>query len=403
MTAPAHPAPPPTGPAPRRPVWRDVSLSAVTAGAVAVLVAFAGPLVVVVQAARAAELSQDQLSSWIWAVALGSGVTGFVLSLRYRAPVVAAWSTPGAALLVTQLDGYRYEEAVGAYVAAALATIVVGVTGWLDALMRRVPASVVSAVLAGVLLRFGLDAFASLEAEPLTAGVVVGGYVLCRRLLPRYAVALPLAAGVAVAAAGGSIDLTGTELGLAAPVWTLPAWSGDALVGLALPLFLTTMTSQNAPGLAVLRGSGYEVPTGPLIWGTGTASAVLAPFGAHALNLAAITAAICTGPDAHADPRRRYPAGLACGVFYVVLGLFGATVAGAFTALPPALVAAIAGVALLGALGGSLADALSRPAERDAALVAFLTAASGVTLLGLEAAFWGLVFGVTCRAVLHRR
>ncbi|MEV6670586.1 benzoate/H(+) symporter BenE family transporter [Streptomyces sp. NPDC051162] len=384
-----------------RAILADTSLSAITAGAIAVLVSFAGPLAVVVQAAHAAGLDEARLSSWIWAISLGSGLTGLVLSLRFRAPVVAAWSTPGAALLVTQLGHYPYREAIGAYLGAAALTVVVGLTGWLEALMRRVPAAVVSAMLAGVLLRFGLDAFGALGHSPAIAGAVLGGYVLCRRIAPRYAVLTALALGVGTAAATHGISLGHTQVALARPVFTAPHWSAGALVGLALPLFLVTMTSQNAPGAAVLRAAGYEhVPTGPLIRGTGAASVVFAPFGAHALNLAAITAAICTGPEAHEDRDRRYVAGLSCGVLYVAVGLFGATVAGMFAALPPALVAATSGVALLGVLGTSLGSAFTGPADRDSALVAFLATASGVTLFGIGSAFWGLVFGVVCRVAL---
>lgn len=385
-----------------RRVWRDASVSAVVAGAVAVVVSFAGPLTIVVQAAHAGGLDEAHLSSWIWAVAVGSGVTGLVLSLRHRAPVVAAWSTPGAALLVTQLDDMPYATAVGAYLAAAALTVLVGVTGWFDALMRRIPAAVVSAVLAGILLRFGLEAFGALEDSPAVAGVMLAGYVVFQRVAPRYAIAAPLAAAVAVAAATGTLHLGGTRLSLAVPEFTVPAWPAEALVSLALPLFLVTMSAQNAPGVGALREAGYALPSGPLVRDTGVASVVFAPFGAHALNLGAITAAICAGPDAHEDRDRRYVAGLSCGVLYIAVGLFGTTVAGLFAALPAALISVAAGVALLGALGGSVAGAFTEAHHRTAALVAFLTTASGLTLLGLGAAFWGLVFGMGCWMVQRR-
>ncbi|HEY8987011.1 MAG TPA: benzoate/H(+) symporter BenE family transporter [Streptomyces sp.] len=385
-----------------RQVWRDLSLSAVVAGAVAVVVSFAGPLTIVVQAAHAGGLDEDQLSSWIWAIAVGSGVLGLGLSVRHRAPVVAAWSTPGAALLVSQLDDMPYATAIGAYLAAAALTVLVGVTGWFDALMRRIPAAVVSAVLAGILLRFGLDAFRALEDAPAVAGVMVAGYVVLQRVAPRYAIAAPLAAAVAVAAGTGTLSLGDVHLSLATPEFTAPAWPGDTLVSLAMPLFLVTMSAQNAPGVGVLREAGYAVPSGLLVRDTGVASAVFAPFGAHALNLGAITAAICAGPDAHEDRGRRYVAGMSCGVLYIVVGLFGTTVAGLFAALPPALISAAAGVALLGALGGSLSGAFTEVRDRTAVLVAFLTTASGITLLGLGAAFWGLVLGTVCLPVLRR-
>ncbi|MFH8497260.1 benzoate/H(+) symporter BenE family transporter [Streptomyces coeruleorubidus] len=385
-----------------RRVWRDASLSAVVAGAVAVVVSFAGPLTLVVQAAHAGGLDESHTSSWIWAIAVGSGVTGLVLSLRHRVPVVAAWSTPGAALLVTQLDRMPYATAIGAYLAAAALTVLVGVTGWFDALMRRIPAAVVSAVLAGILLRFGLDAFRALEDAPAVAGVMLAGYVVLQRVAPRYAIAAPLAAAVAVAAATGTLSPGGVHLSLATPVFTVPSWPGEALVSLTLPLFLVTMSAQNAPGVGALREAGYAVPSGPLVRDTGVASAVFAPFGAHALNLGAITAAICAGPDAHEDRDRRYVAGLSCGVLYIAVGLFGATVAGLFAALPPALISVAAGVALLGALGGSLSAAFAEARDRTAVLAAFLTTASGLTLLGLGAAFWGLVFGMICWAVSRK-
>ncbi|WAL99474.1 benzoate/H(+) symporter BenE family transporter [Streptomyces sp. Je 1-369] len=385
-----------------RRMWQDASVSAVVAGAVAVVVSFAGPLTIVVQAAHAGDLDEARLSSWIWAIAVGSGVTGFVLSLRLRVPVVAAWSTPGAALLVTQLDEVPYATAIGAYLAAAALTVLVGVTGWFDALMRRIPGAVVSAVLAGILLRFGLDAFRALESGPAVAGVMLAGYVVCQRVAPRYAIAAPLAAAVAVAGATGTLSLGGTQLSLAAPVFTTPAWPGEALVSLTLPLFLVTMSAQNAPGVGALREAGYAVPSGRLVRDTGVASAVFAPFGAHAINLGAITAAICAGPDAHEDRARRYVAGLSCGVFYVVVGLCGATVAGLFAALPQELISAAAGVALLGALGGSISTAFTEADSRTPAIVAFLTTASGLTLWGLGAALWGLVFGMLCRVVLKK-
>ncbi|MEV0254059.1 benzoate/H(+) symporter BenE family transporter [Streptomyces sp. NPDC050732] len=385
-----------------RRVWQDASVSAVVAGAVAVVVSFAGPLTVVVQAAHAGGLDEAHLSSWVWAIAVGSGVTGFVLSLRYRAPIVAAWSTPGAALLVTQLDEVPYATAIGAYLAAAALTVLVGATGWFDALMRRVPAAVVSAVLAGILLRFGLDAFRALESGPAVAGVMLAGYVVCQRVAPRYAIAAPLAAAVAVAGLTGTLSLGDTRLSLAAPVFTAPAWPGEALVSLTLPLFLVTMSAQNAPGVGALKAAGYAVPSGPLVRETGVASVVLAPFGAHALNLGAITAAICAGPDAHEDRARRYVAGLSCGVLYVAVGLCGATVAGLFAALPRELISAAAGVALLGALSGSISGAFAEADNRTAAIVAFLTTASGLTLWGLGAAFWGLIFGMSCRVILRK-
>src|SRR6185503_13790509 len=219
-------------------------------------------------------------------------------------------------------------------------------------------------------------------------------YLLARRLAPRYAVIAALAMGVAVAAGQGLLRVAEARLALAAPVWVAPRFTAGALIGVALPLFLVTMASQNVPGVAVIRASGYAVPISPLIGWTGLANLVLAPIGGFALNLAAITAAICMGPEAHEDPKRRYVAAVAAGVFYLVIGFFGSTVVSVFTAFPPELVAGIAGLALLATIGGALASAVREENQREAALVTFLTTASGVTLAGIGSAFWGLVLGV---------
>ncbi|MFF5848286.1 benzoate/H(+) symporter BenE family transporter [[Kitasatospora] papulosa] len=301
------------GPRPR--LLRDLSLSAVLAGVVAVVVSYSGPLVIVLSAARAGHLDPAQTGSWIWAISIGSGLTCIGLSLLTRMPVVTAWSTPGAALLVTSIGSYAYGEVIGAFVVSGAVIALIGVTGVFGRLMRSVA----------------------------------------------------------------------------------------ALIGIAVPLTLATLASQNAPGVGVLAASGYRPDDRLLVGSTGLVSAVLAPFGSHAVNLAAITAAICTGPEAHRDPRRRYVAGVACGLVYLVVGAFGSTLVAFFAGLPKELVAAVAGVALLGALSGGLTGAVREGKDREAAVISFLTTASGVTLFGIGSAFWGLVFGVAAHLVLNGR
>ena len=381
---------------------RDQSLSAVAAGFVTVLVGFASSAAIVFQAAQALGATPAQTASWMWALGIGMGLTCIGLSLRWKMPVVTAWSTPGAAVLVTSAAGVPMDEAVAGFLVSAVLIAVAGFSGLFERMLGRIPLSLASAMLAGVLLRFGIDAFTSIQAQPVLVLSMLATWLLTRRVWPRYAIIATLLAGIAVAAATSQLQLAGLRLELAQPVWTTPRPSLASVLGVALPLFVVTMASQNVPGVAVIRASGYAVPVSPAIGWTGATNLVLAPFGGFALNLAAITAAICMGPEAHPDPARRYVAAVWAGIFYLLVGVFGATVAGLFAAFPTELVLAIAGIALFGTLGNSLATALHAVDEREAALVTFLVTASGLSLLGIGAAFWGLVAGVIVRLVLHR-
>ena len=384
-------------------VLRDASFAALAAGFVTVLVGFASSAVIVFQAAQALGASEGEIASWMWALGLGMGVTCIALSLRYRMPVVTAWSTPGAAMLIASSTGVPYAEAIGAFVLSAILMAVAGFSGVFERSLSRIPVSLASGMLAGVLLRFGLDVFVSMQTQLLMALAMFVTYLCGRRLFPRYAVIATLAMGIAIAAASGLLHLETVRLEWARPVFTTPALSLASLFGIALPLFIVTMTSQNVPGVAVIRASGYQVPISPVIGWTGVVNAVLAPFGAFALNLAAITAAICMGREAHHDPDRRYVAAICAGLFYVLIGLFGATVAALFTAFPKELVMAIAGIALLGTIGNSLAAALREENEREPALIAFLVTASGVSFAGIGSAFWGLLAGALTLLIWRRK
>lgn len=384
----------------RRGFWRDFSFPAVLAGFIAVVVSYSGPFVIILTAAEAGRLTAGQTGSWVWAISVGSGVTCLGLSLLTRMPVITAWSTPGAALLVTSLADYPYREAIGAFVVTGVVITLIGVSGVFGWLTRQVPAAVVSAMLAGILFNFGTTAFTSLRGAPLIAGSVVGAYLLGRRWAPRYAVPLALLAGLAAAAVDSRLHVSVDRFELARPEFTTPVFSVTATIGIAVPLLLATLASQNAPGMAVLAASGYRANDRLLIGSTGLVSTVLAPFGSHAVNLAAITAAICTGPESHPDPKRRYVAGVSAGFFYIVIGMLGSTVVVLFAGLPKELVAAVAGVALFGALIGGLSGAMADEKDREPALVTFLATASGVTLFGIGSAFWGLVFGMAAHLVL---
>ena len=380
---------------------RDLSPSAVVAGFVTVLVGFASAAAIVFQAAGAVGATAGQVSSWMLALGVGMGLTCILLSLRYRAPIVTAWSTPGAALLVTSAAGLSIEEATGAFLVSAALITTVGFSGWFERAMDRIPVPIASGMLAGVLLRFGLALFTAMSTELALALGMFVAYLLTRRLAPRYAVIAALGLGVAIALAQGLLHVDEVRLGLARPVWVTPRFTPGAVVGVALPLFVVTMASQNVPGIAVIRASGYTVPISPLIGWTGLANLARAPFGGFTLNLAAITAAICMGREAHEDPRRRYVAAVFAGIFYLIVGIFGATVVALLVAFPPELVSAIAGLALLATIGNGLALAVGSENQREPALVTFLVTASGVTLAGIGSAFWGLVAGVVTLATLR--
>ncbi|UTA54488.1 benzoate/H(+) symporter BenE family transporter [Lysobacter soli] len=385
-----------------RHLLRDLSASAIAAGFVTVLVGFASSAAIVFQAAQSLGATPAQIGSWIWALGLGMGLTCIALSLRYRMPVVTAWSTPGAAMLIGSVAGLPLSDAIGAFVLCAVMIAVAGFSGFFERMISRIPVSLASGMLAGVLLRFGLETFAALRSQAGLVLAMLVAYLLMRRFAPRYAVIATLLVGIGYAGAAGLLRMDGLSLELARPVFVAPTWSIGAIVGIALPLFIVTMASQNVPGVAAIRAAGYPIPISPVIGWTGVANVLLAPFGAFALNLAAITAAICMGREAHEDPARRYVASIAAGVFYIVVGLSGATVVALFAAFPKELIVAIAGIALLGTLGSSLAAALREESEREAALVTFLVTASGLSLWGIGSAFWGIVAGVITMVALMR-
>ncbi len=375
--------------------FRDLNLSAATAGFVAVLVGFTSSVAIVFQAAQAFGATPELITSWMWALGLGMGLCSAIPSLILKKPVMVAWSTPGAAVLATAglAGGFTMAQAVGAFMACAVLIVLSGATGLFERLMNRIPMAIASALLAGVLARFGLQAFAAAQtALPLVALMLLV-YLLGRRLLPRYAVPLTLLAAVAYVLANGQFNAGALVLQWAVPVFTAPEFTFSAFVSLALPLFVVTMASQNLPGVAAIRAAGYDMPISKIITMTGVATLVLAPFGGYALNLSAITAAICMGEEAHADKGKRYTAALACGLIYIAIGLVGAAVTGLLLAFPKELVLAIAGLALLGTIGGGLHAALKDDAHREAALITFLVTLSGVVIAGIGSAFWGVVAG----------
>lgn len=385
--------------------FKDLSVSAVTAGFVAVLVGFTSSVAIVFQAALAFGATPAMIASWMWALGLGMGLCTIVPSLWFKKPVMVAWSTPGAAVLASAgaVGGFSIHEAVGAFMLCAALIAVVGWTGWFERVMNRIPLELASALLAGVLARFGLSGFSAAQTALPLVVVMLLTYLISRRWLPRYAVPLTLVVAIIFVAAGAGFSGASIEYGFAVPVWVAPHFTWSAAISLALPLFIVTMASQNLPGVAAIQAAGFGdrraqggdagIPVSKVITITGLATLVLAPFGAFALNLSAITAAICMGPEAHSNPARRYTAAVSCGVLYVLIGLFGAAITGVLTAFPKELVAAIAGLALLGTIGSALTVSLQDEGHREAAIITFLVTLSGVVLAGVGSAFWGVVAG----------
>ncbi|UXL38012.1 benzoate/H(+) symporter BenE family transporter [Pseudomonas fragi] len=381
---------------------RDL-LHPVIAGLISVIVNYGGTFILVFQAAKVAGLSPELTASWVWSVSIGVGVSGLFLSWKYRAPIITAWSTPAAAFLVVALATTPYAEAIGAYMISAAAFVLLGLSGYFEKLIRLIPPGIAAGLLGGILLQFGIGAFAGMSIDPLLVGLLIAAYLVLKRFSARYAVVGILVLGLVFLLSQGRVDLTGLSLQLATPVFTRPEFSLNALLSVALPLFLITLTGQYMPGMLVLRNDGYKTSANPIVTLTGLGSLLMAPFGSHAFNIAAITAAICTGKEASQDPSKRWVAGIAAGVFYILVGIFGVTLAAVFMAFPATFITTLAGLALLGTIGGSLASAMVDAKSREAALITFLASAANITLLGIGGAFWGLLIGLVAYAVLNGR
>ena len=394
---------------------KDLSWSTFTAGFVAVLVGFTSSIAIVFQAAQAFGATQEMLASWIWAISIGMGLTTAIPSLMIRKPVMVAWSTPGAAVLASAglAGGFSMGQAVGAFMASAALIVVIGASGWFEALTKRIPLSIASALLAGVLARFGIAGFAAAQTALPLVLLMLLTYLLGKRFMPLYAVPLTLLFAILFVAGQGGFSNVVIPTGLTWPVYVAPEFTWSAMVSLALPLFVVTMASQNMPGVAAIKACGFGderanggdagLPISRILTMTGVATLVFAPFGAFSLNLSAITAAMCMGPQSHPDKARRYTAAVCCGLIYIALGLFGATIMAMLSAFPQALVVAIAGLALMATIGNGLASALHKESDREAAMVTFLITLSGVVIGGVGSAFWGLLAGSLALAVQHYR
>ena len=374
-----------------------------SAGFVATLVGFTSTIALIFHAARSLGATPEQVTSWVLALGVGMGLASIGLSVWTRIPVLITWSTPGAAVIASAATGVSLAEAVGAFLVCGVLMWLSGATGWFERIMNRIPLALASSLLAGILAKFALMSFAAATPHPLLIISMLMIYLVGKRLWARYAVLGVLIGGTAVAASQGLLDTRQMSLQFATPAWVTPAWSWQAVLGMGLPLFIVTMASQAVPGVSAIRVSGYQPPVSPLMSWSGITTVLLAPFGGYAFNLAAITAAIVLNPHAHAQPGKRYTAAVWAGLFFIAMGLLGGAVAGLLAAFPPALIMGVAGLALLGTIANGLATSLADPRTREAAIVTFLVTLSGVVLLGVGSAFWGLVAGGVTLFVEHYR
>ncbi|WP_185858950.1 benzoate/H(+) symporter BenE family transporter [Vreelandella nanhaiensis] len=382
---------------------KDWSVPAITAGFVAVLVSYSGPLAIFFQAAQSAEISTTMMTSWVWAISIGAAISGILLSLWLRVPVVTAWSAPGTALLVTLFPELSLNEAVGAYLTTAMIIFLIGITGSFDRIIQMIPPGIASAMMAGILFQFGIDVFVSLESVPALAIGMIIAYLVFKRLTPRYSLMLLLVAGITLAVLLEGASLEGISVQFAEPQFIRPEWTWSATLSLAIPLVMVSLTGQFLPGMAILRTSGYSTPAKPIVTVASLTSFVTAFFGGITTVIAAITAAICTSKEAHEDPGKRYVAGVANGVFYLIGGVFAGTIVALFTSLPGEFVAVLAGLALIGAISSNISAFAAEKSHLEASVITFIATASGVSFLGLGSAFWGVVVGALAYNVLHRR
>ncbi|HDI2819742.1 TPA: benzoate/H(+) symporter BenE [Acinetobacter baumannii] len=381
----------------------DWSISATVAGFLAVLISYSGPLIIFFQAAQRAHVSTDMMVSWIWGISIGAAVSGIYLSIKYKTPVITAWSAPGTALLVTLFPNISLNEAAAAYITSAIVIFLIGITGYFDKLLKWIPQDVAAGMMAGILFQFGISLFTASDSMPLIVFSMLIVFLIAKRLMPRYTMIWVLAAGVLLSLILGKMNPVDVSFNLAIPQWISPEWTWNSTLNLAVPLILVSLTGQFLPGMAIMKLSGYDTPAKPIITATSIASLAVACVGGITIVLASITAALCMGKDAHELKEKRYIAGIANGIFYILGGLFAGSIVMLFSLLPKELVAALAGLALLGAIATNISVAMKNDGQRDAALITFLASASGMHFLGLSSVFWGICIGVIAHFILTPR
>ena len=372
---------------------QDFSIPAVFAGFITFLIGISVSSVLVIQAAQLLGANTAQISSWFWALGLSIGLSGLILSWKFKYPVATSWSTAGLALIIATGSGYSLNEAVAAFMICGIITAALGFFGAFERILSFIPQSLTSAMLAGVLLKFGIDVFAKLETHWGFIFTLLATYIVLKKSLPRYCIVITVIVGFVICPLFMQFEIPPLNFSLTQPVWVSPDFSLQSLLGLAIPLFIINMASQYLPGIAMIKSYGYQPHVRQLVGWTGIAQAFFAPFGAFATNIAAISAAVSLDDQAHPNPQKRYIAGMSCGVFYILMGLFASTLTTLLISFPSVFIVALAGIALFATIGHNISIAFQQVDEREAALMTFLFSASGVQFFGIGSAFWGLLFG----------
>ncbi len=381
-------------------IIQDFSIPAVFAGFITFLIGISVSAVLVIQAAQILGASAEQITSWFWALGLGIGLSGLILSWKFKYPVATAWSTAGLALIMATGSGYSLYEAIGAFLVCGLLTAILGFMGIFEKVLSYIPQSLTSAMLAGVLLKFGIALFTSMQTDWAFILSLLAVYLISKRLWARYCIVITVIAGLILCPIFMDFHTPTLHWSLAKLVWISPEFTWSAILGLALPLFVINMASQYLPGIAMIKSYGYQPHVKHLIGWTGLTQALLAPFGCYSVNIAAISAAVSLDDQVHPDPSKRYIAGISCGFFYIIMGLFAATLTSLLMSFPKLFIVALAGIALFGTISHNIAIAFEKVADREAALLTFLFCASGVQFFGIGSAFWGLLFGFLVSFIL---
>ncbi|RSZ26565.1 benzoate/H(+) symporter BenE [Acinetobacter bereziniae] len=379
---------------------QDWSISATVAGFLAVLISYAGPMIIFFQAAQQANVSSSMMASWIWGSSIGAAIAGIILSIKFKTPIITAWSAPGTALLVALFPHISLNEVVAAYITSAVIIFLIGITGSFDKLLKWIPQGLAAGMMAGILFQFGLGLFKATDHMPYLVFGMLICFLLAKRYSPRYAIIWVLIAGVVLSFSLGQIQPVAMDFSLAIPHMIYPEWTWSSTLNLAIPLSIVSLTGQFLPGMAILKLSGYQTPAKPILTVASITSIVVAFTGGITIVLAAITAALCTGKDAHELQEKRYIAGIANGIFYILGGLFTGSIVMLFSILPKELIAALAGLALLGAIATNMSVAMKDDSQRDAALITFLATVSGMHFLGFSSVFWGICIGMISHLLL---
>lgn len=371
----------------------DFSIPAVFAGFITFLIGISVSSILVIQAAQILGANQAQISSWFWALGLSIGISGLFLSWKFKYPVTTSWSTAGLALIIATGSGYSLNEAIGAFIVCGLLTAILGFLGIFEKLLSYIPQSLTSAMLAGVLLKFGIAVFAQMQNDWEFVLSLLAVYIISKKVAQRYCIVITLLVAFIISPYFMTFHIPQLDWHLAQPIWISPEFTGSAILGLALPLFIINMASQYLPGIAMIKSYGYQPHVKHLIGWTGLIQTAFAPFGAFSANTAAISAAVSLDDQVHPDPAKRYIAGISCGFFYIIMGLFAATLTSLLMSFPALFIVALAGIALFATISHNIGIAFSHIDDREAALMTFLFTASSVQFFGIGSAFWGLLFG----------